>query len=70
MAIGCAANWLRNGTLHCAITGPIFLIAAAVFLLSDATMIHVNNPLVWPLVVIGVGVAFLLEWRYTRLSAS
>jgi hypothetical protein len=28
MAIGCAANWLGNRTLHCAITGPLFLIAA------------------------------------------
>jgi hypothetical protein len=70
MAIGCVANWLRNRTLHCAITWPLFLIAAAVFLLSDATMIHVNSLLVWPLVVMGVGIAFLLEWRYTRLSAS
>jgi hypothetical protein len=24
MAIGCVANWLRNRTLHCAITGPLF----------------------------------------------
>ena len=26
MAIGCFANWLRNRTFHCAITGPLFLI--------------------------------------------
>jgi len=24
MAIGCVANWQRNRTLHCAITGPLF----------------------------------------------
>src|SRR6266852_3275869 len=70
MAIGCIANWLRHRTLHCAITGPLFLIAALVFLLSDVTMTHVNNLLVWPFVLIGVGIAFLLEWRYTRFSAS
>ena len=70
MAIGCVANWLRNRTLHCAITGPLFLIAAVVFLLSDMSTTHVNSLLVWPFVLIGVGVAFLLEWRYTRLSAS
>ncbi len=46
MVIGCAANWLRNRTLHCAITAPLFLIAAAVFLLSDASMVHVNSILV------------------------
>jgi hypothetical protein len=70
MAIGCLANWFRNRTLHCSITGPLFLIAAVVFLLSDAAMIHVNSLLVWSSVLIGVGIAFLLEWRYTRLSAS
>jgi hypothetical protein len=70
MAIGCAANWLRNRTLHCAITGPLFLFAALVFLMSDVTETHVNSLLVWPFVVIGVGIAFLLEWRYTRHSAS
>jgi len=70
MAIGCVANWLRNRTFHCGITGPLFIIAAVVFLMSDMTLIHVNSLLVWPSVLIGVGIAFLLEWRYTRISAS
>jgi hypothetical protein len=65
IAIGCFANWLRNRTFHCGITGPLFLIAALVFLMSDMTLIHVNSLLVWPIVLIGVGIAFLLEWRYT-----
>jgi hypothetical protein len=55
MAIGCLANWLRNRTFHCAGTGPIFLIAGAVFLFSDARMIHVNSLWVWPFVLLGVG---------------
>jgi hypothetical protein len=67
MAIGCAANWLKNRTLHCGITGPLFLIAALVFLLSDAMMTHVNDLFVWPFVLIGVVIAFLLEWRYTSV---
>ena len=66
MAVGCGANWLRNRTLHCAITGPLFLIAAVVFLLSDVSMARVNSLLVWPFVLIGVGIAFLLEWRYAQ----
>jgi len=70
MAIGCVANWLRNRTFHCGITGPLFLIAAVVFLLSDASMVHLNSLVVWPFVLIGVGIAFLLEWRYTKFSAS
>jgi hypothetical protein len=67
MAIGCVANWRKNRTLHCGITGPLFLIAALVFLLSDATETHINSLLVWPFVLIGVGIAFLLEWRYTSV---
>ena len=70
MAIGCVANWLRNRTLPCAITGPLFLIGAVVFLLSDVSVVHVNSLLVWPFVLVGVGIAFLVEWRYTRFSAS
>ncbi len=64
MAIGCVANWHRNRALHCAITGPLFLIAAVVFLLSDVSTTHVTSLLVWPFVLVGVCIAFLLEWRY------
>ena len=67
MAIGCIANWRRNRTLHCAITGPLFLIAALVFLLSELTGTHLNSLLVWPVVVIGVGIAFQsLDNRLTQ----
>jgi hypothetical protein len=58
MAIGCVANWLSHRTLHCGITGPLFLIAAVIFLLSDLRMVHVSSLLVWPFVLIGVGIAF------------
>ena len=64
MGIGCVANWLRNRTLHCAFTAPLFLVAAFVFLLSDASIVHVKSILIWPIVLIGVGAAFLVEWRY------
>ncbi len=70
MAIGCFANWLRNRSFHCAITGPLFLLAGVVFLLSDADMVSVNTLWVWPLVLMGTGIAFLLEWRYANRRAS
>jgi signal transduction histidine kinase len=71
MAVGCLANWFRNHTFHCAITGPLFLIAGVVFLLSGERMIHVNTSWAWTtLVLIGVGIALLLEWRYAKRSAS
>jgi hypothetical protein len=70
MAIGCLANWLRNRSFHCAITGPLFLVAGVVFLVSGARMTRVNTRWVWSFVLIGVGIAFLLEWRYAKRSGS
>jgi hypothetical protein len=70
MAIGCLANWLRNRSFHCAITGPLFLAAGAVFLVSDERMIPVNTVWVWSFVFIGVAIAFLLEWLDARRRES
>ena len=70
MAIGCLANWLRNRSFHCAITGPLFLTGGAMFLLSGVRIIQVSTRWVWPFVLIGVVIAFLLEWRYAQRSAS
>jgi len=69
VAIGCFANWRKNRIVHCSITGPLFLIAAAVFLLASVNLIHIEAGLVWPLVIVGTGISFLLEWRYARRSA-
>jgi len=68
-AVGCLANWVKNGTMHCSITAPLFLITAAVFLLASIGLIHIEPRLVWPLVAIGTGIAFVLEWRYGQQSA-
>ena len=70
MAIGCIANWLRNRTFHCAISGPVFLMAAFVFLWSDLTTFRVNIVWVWMFVLMGVGAAFLAEWRYAKRPPS
>ena len=70
MAVGCFANWLRNSTFHCAITGPVFLIGGVIFLLSGVRVIHVDTRWVWRFVLIGAGIAFLLEWFYAQRSAS
>jgi len=68
MGIGCIANWVRNRTLHCVLTAPLFLVAAVVSLLCDVNILHVNTILIWPVVVIGVGAAFLMEWRYAGIA--
>src|SRR5260370_11916853 len=48
MAIGCAANWFRNRTFHCAITGPLFLFAPVVFLLPHLSMSPLNTLFLCP----------------------
>jgi hypothetical protein len=64
--MGCVANWKRNRTFHCGITAPLLLIAGTVFLLSDVGILNVPPRLVWALVGVGSGIAFLLEWKYAR----
>lgn len=63
VGMGCLANWLRNRSLHCAITGPLFLIAAILFLADSLGIARVNVSFVWSLLFVGTGVAFLLEWK-------
>lgn len=71
MAIGCIANWFRNRSLHCTITGPLFLIGGIMFLLSGVRMIPRRETLwLWPVLLIGIGIAFLVEWLYGRRPAS
>jgi len=68
MEVGCFANALKNKTYHCMLTGPLFLIAGILLLSSNLT--HVKPILIWSGVIVGTGIAFLLEWRYARkLSA-
>lgn len=62
--VACVANFARNRTFHCLITGPFFLLVAGVLALGAAGLWEVSTGVVWPLVLITVGVAFLLERRY------
>jgi hypothetical protein len=68
-AVGCIANWLMNRTLHCGITVPLFLVAGTLFLLSDARVVPIEPRSVWPFVLLGVEIAFLLEWKYAKHSS-
>jgi hypothetical protein len=70
VGIGCIANWFKNRSFHCAITAPLFLIASVAFLLAELRVIHLSTLLFWPFLLIGVAIAFLLEWRYAKRSAS
>ena len=62
--MGCVANWRKHRTFHCVISAPILPIAGTVFLLSDVRLLTVPARLVWAVVGVGLGSAFLLEWKY------
>jgi hypothetical protein len=63
LGFACFINFSRNRTLHCGLTGPLFLIAAVVAVLMEAGVWSINETALWGLVLVGVALAFLIEWR-------
>jgi len=63
LAVACFINFGRNRTLHCGITGPLFLIGALAAALIEVGRWRFDMAVVWGVVLVGVGVAFLIEWR-------
>jgi hypothetical protein len=63
LGFACFINLGRNRTLHCGLTGPLFLIAAVVAVRMEAGIWSVNENALWGLVLVGVALAFLIEWR-------
>lgn len=63
LGVACLINFRRNRTFHCAITAPVFLVGAIVAGLAESGLWGLNLSLLWALVLVGVGIAALLEWR-------
>lgn len=63
LAAACFVNFGRHRTLHCGLTGPLFGAAAMVALLTEAGLWNVDHAIMWGVVVVGVAIAFLIEWR-------
>jgi hypothetical protein len=63
LAGACFINFGRNRTLHCGLTGPLFLVATIVAALMEAGVWRINEEALWGVVLIGVALAFLIEWR-------
>ncbi len=61
--IACVANWSRNRTYHCRISGPILLIAGVVLLLASTRVIRADLNVVGIIAITGVAFSLLLEWR-------
>jgi len=68
MGLACFFNFARNRTFHCFITGPFFLLVALALALQTHGMWNPNKMFLWPVVVVVVGIAFLLERRFARGS--
>jgi hypothetical protein len=63
LGAACFINFGRNRTLHCGLTGPLFLVAAIVAVLMEAGVWNVNEDALWGVVLVGVVPAYLIEWR-------
>lgn len=63
LAAACFVNFGRNRTLHCGLTGPQFVAAALVALLMEAGIWTIDQSALWGVVLVGVALAFLIEWR-------
>lgn len=64
LGLACVVNLVRNRTFHCAITAPFFLLVAAALALQTAGIWSLSMRILWPIVLIVVGIAFLLEKRF------
>jgi len=64
MGLACFVNLAQNRTFHCAITGPFFLLVALALALHGIS--SVIQTVLWPTVLVVVGIAFLLERRFAR----
>jgi hypothetical protein len=63
LGIACVINFGRNRTLHCGITGPLFVLGAVAAALIEAGAWDVDMTIVWGIVLLGLGLAFVVEWR-------
>ena len=63
LGTACVINFGRNRTLHCGLSGPLFLGPAIAAALIEARVWDVNMAVLWGLVAIGVGITLAIEWR-------
>jgi hypothetical protein len=70
MGLACFFNFARNRTFHCFITGPFFLLVALALALQTHGVWKLSNAVLWPTVLVVVGIAFLLERRFAGGSTN
>ena len=62
MGAACVANAVRCGRRHCYLTGPVFLIAAALSVLQGTHLLSVGWNWIAGGTVLGWAIGYLLEW--------
>src|SRR5207247_8497538 len=60
LAAACFVNFHRNRTLHCGLTGPLFVVGAIVVMLAEAGTWRVDLSALWSVLLLGVGLAFVI----------
>jgi hypothetical protein len=70
LGAACLANFGRNRTLHCGLTGPLFVLGAVAAALIEGGIWQLDTATIWGVVLLGVGVAFLIEWRTAGQDSS
>ena len=68
LGAACLLNFRQNRTLHCSITGPLFLLGALAAAPIEAGIWTVDLSVLWGIVLVGVGLAFTIEWRTVNVS--
>ena len=63
LGLACVANFGRNRTFHCGITGPVFMLGAIVMALIETRMWQAPGEIVWGIVLTVVAIALIFEWR-------
>jgi hypothetical protein len=72
LGVACFANFARNRTLHCGLSGPIFVVGALVAAAVEAGVWDLDLRVIWGILLAAVAGALLIEWRTVgrRPSAS
>ena len=68
LGVACVINFARNRTLHCGLTGPLFIAAMVGAALIEAGVWDFNMAVLWGVVAIGLAIALAIEWRTFRES--
>jgi hypothetical protein len=68
LGAACFINFARNRTLHCALSGPLFVAAALITALVESGVWNLHIHALWGVVLVGVIVTFIIEWRTVRRS--